>query len=227
MLKIKNILFTVVATLSSISIAATIDLDGAGTIEEYSTTINKLEFYNDTTSEWVMLSDTAKTVNIASVTAGNAVGSMIKKGLTLKFGTYTKLKATVSGTFTLDACYDTSSTCTTGSKLSTIAGHAGNDHASIASNSVANRAATIVLVDFSNCGGCLSGAPSGESRAAVSGGVAITYTLPTAFVMNAATTSMTADIKFNIDDKLTYVADDDDGHKYITPAFPLVNLTVQ
>ncbi|MCH9645825.1 MAG: hypothetical protein K0U08_04195 [Proteobacteria bacterium] len=200
--------------------AATIDLDGDGTITEYTVTINKLEIYNSTTSEWFVLSDTPKSVNIASVTAGNAVGSMIKKDLTLKYGSYTTMRATVSGTFTLNACYDTGNTCTTGSYIS------GNEHASYASNSVANRAATEVIVDFNDCGGCMTSPapPSGESRSAVSGGVAITYTLATPFTMDATTASMVSNIQFDVDDKLTYVSS---PTKYISPAFPGVTLSVQ
>ena len=224
---IKNIIFSFIVLLSGSALSLTVDLDGDGTITEYSVTVNKLEIYNSTTSEWSTLSDTAKTVNVASANAGAEIGSMVKSGLTLKYGTYTKVRVEVSGSFTLNACYDTGSTCTTGSKLSTLSGHSGNDHASIASNSVANRAATAVTVDFSNCGGCLSGAPSGETRTAISGGVRIEYTLTTPFVMSASTASMTSDIAFDLDDKLTYVANDGDGHKYITPAFPGVTITVQ
>jgi len=219
--RIKNIIFSFIVLLSGSALSLTVDLDGDGTITEYSATVNKLEIYNSTTGEWSTLADTAKTVNVASANAGAEIGSMVKSGLTLKYGTYTKVRVEVSGSFTLNACYDTGSTCTTGSAVT------GNAHASVANNSVANRAATAVTVDFSDCDGCLSGAPSGETRTAISGGVRVEYTLTSPFVMSASTASMASDIAFDLDDKLTYVDASDDAPKYITPAFPGVTITVQ
>lgn len=215
--QIKTIIVAFGLLVSGVSLAATVDIStgASGSIDEYSVTINKLEIYNSTTGEWKTLSDTAKTINIASASAGSQVGSMVKNDITLTYGTYTQIKATVGGSFTLSACYN-SSKCTTGSTVTDAA----------ASASASSATATSVTVDFSNCGGCMANPPSGETRTAVSGGVEITYTLPTPFVMSGATSSMTSDIKFDIDDKLTYVGSGP-GAPYITPAFPKVYLTLQ
>ncbi|MDP2278386.1 MAG: hypothetical protein Q8K51_09210, partial [Nitrospirota bacterium] len=57
----------------------------------YNVTVNKIEVYNSTTGQWVTVTSTATTFNIASATAANAaVGNMIS-GVTLPNGTYTRL----------------------------------------------------------------------------------------------------------------------------------------
>jgi len=77
----------------------------------YNVTVNKVEVYNSTTGQWVTVTSTATTFNIASATAANAaVGNMIS-GVTLPNGTYTRLKWEVSSTFGIKACETVSGVC--------------------------------------------------------------------------------------------------------------------
>jgi hypothetical protein len=161
-------------------------------------TINKIEIYNSTTAEWVTIASTPKTVDIASASAGVAIGSMTNADVTLPFGSYTKVKATVSDTFTIKACSGNGgSTCTTATKVS------GNDAALVATSATAIAGSVIVN----------SGVDLTE-----------TITLTTPFEMTAATTGMSSTVSFDLNNVFTYVDDDTD---HIYPGPPSTTITMQ
>ena len=174
---IKNTLITFIAFFAIVNISFAGNIAHAN-VTQYSITINKIEIYNSTTAEWVTIASTPKTVDIASASAGAAIGSMTNADVTLPFGSYTKVKATVSDTFTIKACSDDGgSTCTTATNASV--------------SSLVATSATAVA-----------------GSVTVNSGVDIqkTVVLTAPFEMNAATASMSTTISFDLDNVFTYNA---------------------
>ena len=178
---IKNTLITFIAFFAIVNISFAGNIAHAN-VTQYSITINKIEIYNSTTAEWVTIASTPKTVDIASASAGAAIGSMTNADVTLPFGSYTKVKATVSDTFTIKACSDDGgSTCTT-----------------------ANNATDASLVATS--------ATAVAGSVVVNSGVDLTetITLTTPFEMTAATTGLSSTVSFDLNNVFTYVDDGTD-----------------
>jgi hypothetical protein len=73
---------------------------GTGTPETYQVTIKKVELYNSTTGSWVTAGEGALTFNIASASAGQAVGSYVS-GKSIPEGVYTQIRVTVSRTMSI------------------------------------------------------------------------------------------------------------------------------
>ena len=71
-----NILFLICIILFSLSYSV-YGATGYGTPEIYRITISKVELYNSTTSSWVTVGEGELTFNIASVNAGEIVGSYV------------------------------------------------------------------------------------------------------------------------------------------------------
>jgi hypothetical protein len=175
---IKNILIAFIAFFAIINISFAGNIAHAN-VTQYSMTINKIEIYNSTTAKWITIASTPKTVNIASASAGAAIGSMTNSDVTLTFGTYTKTRATVSDTFTIKACSDLGgSRCTTAT----------------------NQGATALVANS---------ATAVAGSVTVNGGVAIQkeVDLSTPFEMSAATTTMSSTVSFNLDNIFTYESD--------------------
>jgi len=193
---IKNTLITFIAFFAIVNISFAGNIAHAN-VTQYSMTINKIEIYNSTTAKWITIASTPKTVDIASASAGAAIGAMTNSDVTLTFGSYTKVRATVSDTFTIAACSDSGgSTCTTATNASV--------------SSLVATSATAVA-----------------GSVTVNGGVDITsseITLATPFEMSAATTSMSSTVSFNLDNVFTYSAD---NGGYIYPGEPSVSITMQ
>ena len=193
---IKNTLIAFIAFFAIVNISFAGNIAHAN-VTQYSMTINKIEIYNSTTAEWITIASTPKTVDIASASAGAAIGSMTNSDVTLTFGSYTKVRATVSDTFTIAACSDSGgSTCTTATNASV--------------DSLVATSATAVA-----------------GSVTVNGGVDITsdeITLATPFEMSATTTSMSSTVSFNLDNVFTYSAD---NGGYIYPGEPSVSITMQ
>ena len=174
---IKNTLIAFIAFIAIVNISFAGNIAHAN-VTQYSITINKIEIYNSTTAEWVTIASTPKTVDIASASAGAAIGSMTNADVTLPFGSYTKVKATVSDTFTIKACSDDGgSTCTTATNAT---------DASLVATSATAVAGSVVV-------------NSGVDLTA-------TITLTAPFEMNAATASMSTTISFDLDNVFTYNA---------------------
>lgn len=89
----KKLLLVAIFLFNSISFgyAATQNL----TPQQYIIAVTKVEFYNSDTSSWVTVAEGAHTFDVASVNAGQAVGTFIA-GANLTSGTYTKMRSTVS-----------------------------------------------------------------------------------------------------------------------------------
>jgi hypothetical protein len=194
---IKNTLIAFIAFFAIVNISFAVPNIAHANVTQYSMTINKIEIYNSTTAKWITIASTPKTVDIASASAGAAIGSMTNSDVTLTFGSYTKVRATVSDTFTIAACSDSGgSTCTTATNASV--------------SSLVATSATAVA-----------------GSVTVNGGVDITsaeITLATPFEMSAATTSMSSTVSFNLDNVFTYSAD---NGGYIYPGEPSVSITMQ
>ncbi len=198
---IKNLLIVVVTFFTIVNTALAGNIAHAN-VSKYEMTINKIEIYNSTTDEWITISSTAKTIDIAPADAGATIGSMVNDDVTLSFGSYTKVRATVSDTFIIKACSDSGgSTCTTA------------DIQSGSSNSALVSTAT--------------SAASAEGSVTVNGGTAVTktVTLTTPFEMTVATTSMSSSVSFNLDNVFTYTATGGGG--YISPGEPVVTISLQ
>ena len=67
-----------------------------GTPTSYRVTVNKAELYNSSTSSWVTVGSGDMTFDIASVTAGQAVGNYIDTAIPA--GVYTQIRVTISRT---------------------------------------------------------------------------------------------------------------------------------
>lgn len=62
----------------------------------YVITVTKIELYNSTTSEWIVIKEGASTFDIASVNSGQAIGPYISGMSSLPSGTYTQMRCTIS-----------------------------------------------------------------------------------------------------------------------------------
>lgn len=178
---IKNTLIAFIAFFAIVNISFAGNISHAN-VSQYSVTMNKIEIYNSTTAEWITIASTPKVVDIASADAGAAIGSMTNSGVTLTFGSYTKVRATVSDTFTIAACSDSGgSTCTAATNAS---------------------AGSLVATSATAVAGSVT----------VNGGIDIVSSeiiLATPFEMSAATTSMSSTVSFNLNNIFTYSAAED------------------
>ena len=193
---IKNTLIAFIAFFAIVNISFAGNISHAN-VSQYSVTINKIEIYNSTTAKWITIASTPKVVDIASADAGAAIGSMTNSGVTLTFGSYTKVRATVSDTFTIAACSDSGgSTCTTATNQGAQALVANADTA-VAGSVTVNSGVDIVSSEI---------------------------ILATPFEMSAATTTMSSTISFNLDNVFSYGAD---GNGWISTGEPIVTVTMQ
>lgn len=173
-------------------------VDGAAvgrSITKYNVTINKLEVFNSETGTYVTLSDTPTAVNIASGTAGADIAAMVANA-TIPYGTYTKTRATIANTFTINACY--SATQCTGGTRPTIGDTFVNNAMAVATTAAAGRADTAVTIDFTNTTYVSAAILSANGATALTDGVQIIYDHPTPLIVNQNTTAFNVDVKFNL-----------------------------
>ena len=71
-----------------------------GTPTNYTVTMNRVELYNSTTSTWVEVASGDQSFNIASVNAGQSVGSYISSA-PIPEGVYTQIRVRISRTMNL------------------------------------------------------------------------------------------------------------------------------
>lgn len=190
----------------------------------YNVTVNKVEVYNSTTGQWVTVTSTPTTFNIASATAANAaIGNMIS-GVTLPNGTYTRLKWEVSSTFGIKACETGTGVCTNGTQqaLST------NFFSSVAALTYATASTTTNIIDFTAAGACPTNTATITytcAAASLAGDVAIT-----SFVIGAGSSAKTVNVIFDINNVLKHYSA---GHfgpgtpEVITPGEPSVSATFE
>lgn len=177
----------------------------------YNVTVNKVEVYNSTTGQWVTVTSTPTTFNIASATAANAaVGDMIS-GVVLPNGTYTRLKWEVSSTFGIKACETGSGGCTNGVQ------QALNSHAfsAVAAGTYATATTTTNIIDFTAAGACPANTATVTytcTAASLSGNTDIAD-----FVISAGSSAKTVSISFDLNNVLKHY-----GPNYFSPGSPEV-----
>lgn len=190
----------------------------------YNVTVNKVEVYNSTTGQWVTVTSTATTFNIASATAANAaVGNMIS-GVTLPNGTYTRLKWEVSSTFGIKACETVSGVCTNGTQQ-TLSTHT---FSAVAALIYATASTTTTIIDFTAAGSCPVNTATVTytcAAASLAGDAAIT-----SLVVGAGSSAKTANIIIDVNNVMKHYSA---GHfgpgtpAIITPGNPSISLTFE
>ncbi|MFA4829615.1 MAG: hypothetical protein WC855_09505 [Thermodesulfovibrionales bacterium] len=190
----------------------------------YNVTVNKIEVYNSTTGQWVTVTSTATTFNIASATAANAaVGDMIS-GVTLPNGTYTRLKWEVSSTFGIKACETGSGVCTNG----TGAALATHTFSAVGALTYATASTTTNIIDFTAAGACPANTATKTytcTAASLAGDAAIT-----SFVIGAGSSAKTVNVIFDLNNVMKHYTANHFGPgtpAMIQPGEPSVSVTFE
>jgi len=190
----------------------------------YNVTVNKIEVYNSTTLQWVTVTSTATTFNIASATAASAaVGNMIS-GVTLPNGTYTRLKWEVSSTFGIKACETGAGRCTNG----TGAALATHTFSAVGALTYATASTTTNIIDFTAAGACpADNLPTIDYTCAatsLAGDAAIT-----SFVIGAGSSAKTVNVIFDINNVMKHYTVNHFGvsPEMIQPGEPSVSMTFE
>ena len=190
----------------------------------YNVTVNKIEVYNSTTGQWVTVTSTPTTFNIASATAVNAaVGNMVS-GVTLPNGTYTRFKWEVSSTFGIKACETGSGVCTNGTQ------QAWSTHtfSAVAALTYATASTTTNIIDFTAAGACPANTATVTytcAAASLAGDTAIT-----SFVIGAGSSAKTVNVIFDLNNVMKhYTANHFGGGsaEMIQPGEPSVSITFE
>ena len=82
-------------------------------IDKFEVTYKKIELYNSTTGEWLLLSDQLQSIDIANASPSQIAG-LITSDVSLTLGTYTKIRSVINDRFTLKACGVVGAACTDG-----------------------------------------------------------------------------------------------------------------
>jgi len=182
----------------------------------YNVTVKKVEVYNSTTGQWVTVTDTPTTFNIASATSANtAVGNMVS-GVTVPNGTYTKVRVTVSNQFGIKACDNSGSNCTDGTQ--TIATHT---LATANAGSYATASTVTTVIDFSSVPG-ISTCPA---IPLCYSGSDLVVTDDISFTVGAGSAPKTISVSFDVDGVLKYEAGP--PTEYISPGTPGVDVDIE
>ena len=190
----------------------------------YNVTVNKIEVYNSTTGQWVTVTSTPTTFNIASATAVNAaVGNMVS-GVTLPNGTYTRFKWEVSSTFGIKAGETGSGVCTNGTQ------QAWSTHtfSAVAALTYATASTTTNIIDFTVAGACSTDTSTVTytcTAASMAGDVAIT-----SFVIGSGSSAKTANITFDLNNVMKHYSAGNFGPgspEMIQPGEPSVSITFE
>lgn len=218
------LVISAILLLSSISEVLAVETSlpyNAGMV--YNVTVNKIEVYNSTTGQWVTVTSTPTTFNIASATAANAaVGDMIS-GVTLPNGTYTRLKWEVSSTFGIKACETGSGVCTNG----TGAALATHTFSAVGALTYATASTTTNIIDFTAAGACPANTATKTytcTAASLAGDVAIT-----SFVIGAGSSAKTANVIFDLNNVMKHYTVNHFGvsPEMIQPGEPSVSITFE
>ncbi|MDP3259563.1 MAG: hypothetical protein Q8M34_03115 [Thermodesulfovibrionales bacterium] len=218
------LVISAILLLSSISevLAAEISLPYNASMV-YNVTVNKIEVYNSTTGQWVTVTSTATTFNIASATAANAaVGNMIS-GVTLPNGTYTRLKWEVSSTFGIKACETGAGRCTNG----TGAALATHTFSAVGALTYATASTTTNIIDFTAAGACPANTATVThtcAAASLAGDTAIT-----SFVIGAGSSAKTVNVIFDLNNVMKHYTANHFGvsPEMIQPGEPSVSITFE
>jgi hypothetical protein len=115
----------------------------------------------------------------------------------------------------MKACGSSGDDCTDGNTAS-----GGGHTVPVALDSNATATAATATIDFSQAG--MASDLAANDATAISGGVEMIYTLPTPLIVNASTSSMSANIDFDVDNIFTF----DDTNNTMSPGFPGVTITL-
>lgn len=154
---------------------------------EYTVTLKRVEFFNETTGLWVTACDTAGTFDIASAQAGAEIAGLVAD-LALPAGSYSRIRITISNRFRIKAFVmaGVQGRCTGGSAV------VGNNTfaATVGCSSIAGAAPVTVAMDFSS-------AVLSNGTEAVGSDLRATHEI-TPFTMGLGSGSKTAEISFRL-----------------------------
>ncbi len=210
----RNIVLAIILLFlfAGISNAAEVGIDYNANMV-YNVTVKKVEAYNSTTGQWVTVTDTPATFNIASATSTNtAIGNMAS-GVTLPNGTYTQGRVTVSNQFGIKACDNGGTNCTDGTQ--SIGGH------TLATANAGNYAAAstvTTVIDFT-----VLGIPACPATPQCVSGSDLVLTGNMSFVISPGSSPQTISVSFDVDGVLKYEA----APEYISPGQPDVTITIE
>jgi hypothetical protein len=234
MKKILNI-FTIL-TLFNISLLAAGNISQSY-VKQYIVNFKKIELYNSTSNKWIQVSKPGQSpIDIAGVNPNQSIGAMMAANAALTFGTYTKSRATIGNTFTIQACNSTNNACTDNTKTGNAGGVSWNNGAisitgghtaAIAWSTIAAAAASPVAttINFSNVT-----LPTGASLNGSD--VMIEHTLTAPFIINKSSKSPNINVTFDVNNvlKSTTLSANLDGNgnneDWILLDFPIVHISI-
>lgn len=171
----------------------------ASQVAKYEVTVKKVEIFNSTTNSWFTLASTPKTFDIASVSAGAAVGDMIS-GVIPPAGTYTQVRITVGSEFKIKACNSTGNQCTSGTYSSPP-----HTLASANAGSMATASEVTVDIDFSDSGTIGISACPATPQCYADGGDSLVVTENLGpITVGPGSLPKSISISFNLDNVFTY-----------------------
>lgn len=200
--------------LMSISVNAAVP---AASITEYRIPMQKVELYNSTKDEWIVLCNTNYTLTLKGSDATNtAIGNMpTVDNLQLTFGTYTQMRVTVGNVFYVHACED-GGQCTDG-VAANLAAATGAGPGSL----------TQITMDFTNgtVDGVLTAAQTGTMTYPAAGrtttSLEILYQI-TSFTLDESSSPKSFSVNFNLTNALAEMAG-----PTIAVGAPLVDISVE
>jgi len=196
----------------------------ASQVAKYEVTVKKVEIFNSTTNSWFTLTSTPKTFDIASVSAGAAVGDMIS-GVIPPAGTYTQVRITVGSEFKIKACNSTGNQCTSGQLPPGGANTTPHTLAAANAGSMAAASEVTVDIDFSDSGTIgISACPATPQCYADGGDTLVVTENFGPFTVGPGSTPKSISISFNLDNVFDYMNPGGAAH-IINPGKPNVNIS--
>jgi hypothetical protein len=207
------LLIILILLFANMSIAAEVGINYNPSMV-YNVTVEEVEVYNSTTGQWVTVTDTPSTFNIASATSVNAaIGNMVSN-VTLPNGTYTQVRITVSNRFGIKACDNGGTNCTDSTQMIGT-----NILATTNAGSYADASIVTTVIDFSLT--TVPPCPATPACYSTTGELVLTGDI--SFVIGPGSAPKTMSVSFDVDGVLKYEA----AVPYITPGMPNVTITIE
>lgn len=201
---------------ANISIAAEVGINYNANMV-YNVTVEEVEVYNSTTGQWITVTNTPTTFNIASATSANtAIGNMVSN-VVLPNGTYTQGRITVSNQFGIKACDNGGTNCTDNTQ--SLSGHT---LATANAGSYAAASTVTTVINFSTVG--YPACPATPICYAA-GGAELVLTGNISFVVGPGSVPKIMSVSFDVDGVLKYEAGP--PAEYISPGLPGVTVTIE
>jgi hypothetical protein len=212
----RNIVLAIILLFlfAGISSAAEVGIDYDSRMV-YNVTVKKVEAYNSTTGQWVTVTDTPTTFNIASATSTNAAIGNMASGVTLPNGIYTQGRVTVSNQFGIKACDNSGTKCTDGTQPIGTHTLATTNAGSYAAASTVN-----TVIDFS----AVPGIPACPATPQCYSGSDLVMTGNVSFTVGAGSAPKTISVSFDVDGVLKY---NNAVPFYISPGQPGVDIEIE